>query len=75
MNSPQRGDFVEMDGLLAVVVATDEHPDVPHEHVGLWFGAPATKRVSEGGTGGANPEVSTVPVEYCTPTSNIEFTH
>jgi hypothetical protein len=27
-----------MDGLLAVVVATDEHPDVPDEHVGLWIG-------------------------------------
>ena len=75
MNSPQRGDFVEMDGLLAVVVATDEDPNVPEEHVGLWFGAPTTKRISEGGAGGTVPEVSTVPVGLCSPIRNIEFIH
>jgi hypothetical protein len=53
----RRGDFVELDGLLDVVVASAGEPDgagdlVPEDHVALWFGAPPTKRVSEGGEGG-----------------------
>ena len=75
MNPTQKGDFVEMDGLLAVVVATDDDPNVPEEHVALWFGVTDTKRISEGGTGGAIPEVSTVPAEYCSPINKIGLIH
>ena len=75
MTTPRIGDFVEMDGLLAVVIATEDDPNVPDEHVGLWFGDPTAKRISEGGTGGATPEVFTVPVEYCSQAPNIHFTH
>ena len=70
-----KGDFVEMDGLIAVVVATDEDPNVPEDHVGLWFGAPHTKRISQGGSGGHVPDVSTVPTDYCCPISTINFSH
>ena len=64
----QRGDFVESDGLLAVVVATEgdevdtvEGTDkVPEGHVAVWFGDPQAKRISEGGSGDSTPEVWTL---------------
>ena len=43
-----KGDFVEMDGLIAVVIAMEDDPNVPEDHIALWFGLPATKRISEG---------------------------
>jgi hypothetical protein len=61
----QRGDLVEIDGLLAVVVRVDGDEGVPEEHVMLWFGEPPTTRVSKGGPGGAVPIVHTVPLQYC----------
>jgi hypothetical protein len=61
----QRGDFVELDGLLAVVVGTDADGRAPEDHVALWFGDPRGERVSKGGAGGLRPEVWTVPSEYC----------
>ena len=61
----RRGDIVELDGLLAVVTAVEGDPEVPKGHVTLWFGEPRCKRKSEGGIGGARPEVCTVPEEYC----------
>ncbi|MEG3439476.1 hypothetical protein V0288_20280 [Pannus brasiliensis CCIBt3594] len=61
----ERGDFVEFDGLLAVVVGTDGDGRAPEGHVALWFGDPEGQRVSEGGTGGSRPEVLTVPIDYC----------
>ncbi len=67
MNRWRRGDFVELDGLPAVVVGTEEDPEVPEGHVTLWFGEPRGKRLSEGGTGGLRPEVWTVPAECCAP--------
>jgi hypothetical protein len=59
------GTIVEMDGLLAVVVAEPGDEGIPEDHVALWFGSPQTIRASQGGTGVAEPEVWTVPVEYC----------
>jgi hypothetical protein len=55
-----------MDGLLAVVVAEVGEEGVPEDHVALWFGHPQAIRTSEGGTGGTEPEIWTVPTEYCT---------
>lgn len=63
----QRGQLVELDGLLAVVVGIDADPWVPEGHVALWFGEPRTIRKSQGGPGGLTPEVWTIPAEYCTP--------
>ena len=75
MSSFKIGDFVEMDGLLAVVVATEECSNVPEDHLGLWFGDPKTTRISEGGLGGSTPEVWTVPAEYCKQVDRIDFSH
>ena len=71
----KRGDFVEFDGLLAVVVGTFEDGMAPEEHVALWFGFPQGTRRSEGGHGGLTPEVWTIPYEYCEPALPPEIKH
>ena len=63
----ERGDIVEFDGLLAVVVGTTADDNTPEDHLALWFGDPRGKRLSEGGYGGLQPEVWTVPSESCQP--------
>jgi hypothetical protein len=60
----KRGDLVELDGLLAVVVGLEGDLNVPEDHVAVWFGDPRCKRKSEGGTGGKQPEIWVVPAEY-----------
>jgi hypothetical protein len=75
MNTFERGQFVEKDGLLAVVVGISGDKDVPDEHLALWFGDPFSKRISEGGSGGRSPEVWTVPAEYCTAASAPVIRH
>lgn len=65
MSSWQRGDLVESDGLLAVVVGVEGESGIPAGHVALWFGEPRCVRVSEGGVGGRRPEVWTVPADLC----------
>ena len=59
------GDFVELDGLLAVVVGTFESGCAPEDHLALWFGEPSAIRKSQGGAGNLEPQVWTVPSEYC----------
>jgi hypothetical protein len=71
----QRGAFVELDGLLAVVTAVEGDAGVPEGHVALWFGDPRCRRKSEGGTGGHRPEVWTVPEEYCLPAAEPVARH
>ena len=75
MRKWQRGDFVEFDGLLAVVVGAPGDPEVPEDHVMLWFGEPRGRRRSEGGTGAGRPEVCTVPAEYCQPSPEPILSH
>ena len=71
----KRGDLVELDGLLAVVVGIDGDPNVPEEHVALWFGDPRCVRRSEGGSGGLQPEVWTVPAEYLVAAAGAIYQH
>jgi hypothetical protein len=66
MGEWEKGQLVELDGLLAAVVGTDEDAWVPEDHVALWFGDPQSVRKSQGGPGGLQPELWTVPAEYCT---------
>ena len=40
MSRWRRGDLVELDGLLAVVVGVESDAEVPDGHVALWFGEP-----------------------------------
>jgi len=65
MSRYRKGEFVQFDGMPAVVVGIDSDDDVPEEHVTLWFGEPKATRVSEGGSGSVQAEVWTVPEYYC----------
>jgi hypothetical protein len=69
------GTFVEMDGLLAVIVGVSGDEGVPDEHVALWFGDPRGDRVSQGGIGGLNPEVWTVPQDLISPAQAPIYKH
>lgn len=60
----RRGDLVEIDGLLAVVVGVAGEPGVPEDHIAVWFGDPHCVRKSLGGVGGQQPEIWTVPAQY-----------
>ena len=71
----QRGDLVELDGVLAVVTSIAGDPGVPDDHIAVWFGDPRCKRKSEGGTGGASPEIWTVPEEYFVAAAPPVFKH
>jgi hypothetical protein len=75
MSEWSRGEFVELDGLLAVVVGVPGDPGIPDEHLGLWFGDPRTVRRSEGGVAGSAPEVLTVPQELCVAAPAPIFKH
>lgn len=68
VNPWQHGALVEFDRLLAVVVGLPSDPDVPADHLGLWFGHPQAVGISAaGGSGGEHAEVWTVPQHLCTP--------
>jgi hypothetical protein len=75
MASWARGDLVELDGLLAVVVGVEGDENVPEDHVALWFGEPSCVRRSQGGPGGQTPLVYTVPAEYCTRAKPPSWNH
>ena len=70
-----RGELVTLNGQLAVVVGIEGDPDVPEEHVALWYGKSETARISEGGSGDAVPIAYTVPEEYCKKAPRPEMRH
>lgn len=71
----RRGDLVELDGLLAVVVGLAGDPNVPEDHVAVWFGDPRCVRKSQDGSGGQRPELWTVPAEYFVPAAEPNWNH
>lgn len=70
-----RGDFVELDGLLGVVVGVEGEASVPDDHLAVWFGTPQTTRISEGGTGRHRPEVWTAPKNDFSPAAAPIYRH
>lgn len=60
-----KGDFVRIDGINAVVVATEEDDDIPEGHIAVFFGSEIAKRESEGGQGNGRPQVWIVPADVC----------
>ena len=66
------GDFVEMDGLIGVVVKLE---DCPEDHIAVWFGMENQKRKSEGSENVITPEVWTIPTEYFKKTDNMKVLH
>jgi hypothetical protein len=75
INPWQHGALVEFDRLLAVVVGLPGDPNVPADHLGLWFGHPQAVGVSVGGSGGEHPEVWTVPQHLCAPAAQPVVKH
>ncbi len=61
----QKGDFVRIDGINAVVVGTEEDNDIPEGYIAVFFGSEIAKRESEGGEGNERPEVWVVPIDAC----------
>ena len=54
-----KGDMIEMDGLLGVVVGAEDD-GAPEDHLMVWFGEPRTTRASQGGATGT-PPIATIP--------------
>lgn len=77
MNRLAKGDFVEIDGLVAVVVGTDNEPSVPEDHVLLWYGEPNQVRKSECPDAYKimEPIAYLVPAEYCTNPLTAKIEH
>jgi len=75
MHHWQRGNLVELDGLLGAVVGVAGDDNVPEDHVAVWFGTPNCVRVSDGGTGRLSPEVWTVPEDTLQPAQPATWKH
>ncbi|MBV9849892.1 MAG: hypothetical protein JO250_09490 [Armatimonadetes bacterium] len=71
----RRGDFVELNGRVAVVVGVEGDPDVPEEHVALWFGEASDQRATGEDPAAGPPQVWTVPAEYCRPGPRPVYRH
>lgn len=71
----QRGDIVEVDGILGAVVQVTGEVGVPDDHVVIWFGEPRGIRISEGGPGRTIPEVWTIPADLCIPARASKVNH
>ncbi len=71
----QRGDIVEVDGILGTVVQVTGEAGVPDDHVVIWFGEPRGTRISEGGSGQTIPEVWTIPADVCIPAKTAKVNH
>jgi hypothetical protein len=59
-----RGDFVEVDGALGVVVGVAGEQQVPEEHLAIWFGVDKPSSAAQEEHGVGCPEVWTIPQEY-----------
>lgn len=70
------GDFIELNGLLAVVVGIiPDEGSALDDHIAIWFGAESQKRISQRGVANEIPEVRTVPADYCKTARPPVFRH
>jgi hypothetical protein len=60
----KRGDIVALNGELAVVVGIEGDPDVPEDHIAVWFGGTRVEPNRVQDTGRKSPEIWAVPAEY-----------
>jgi hypothetical protein len=67
-----RGDLVEIEGRIAVVVGTAQDGGAPEDHIAVWFGDPKTAR---GDKGSVTPEVWTIPEECFTKAKEPKVLH
>jgi len=71
MSAFQKGDFVVLHGSVAAVVGLPGDPEVPPEHVALWFGEAS----SSNGSVSTQAIAWTVPIDYCSPAPKPEYRH
>ena len=64
----KRGDLVRINGKLAAVVGVPGDPNVPEDHVALWYGNDLHSEAPR-------PVVWTVPIEYCNHAGASQFEH
>lgn len=69
MNSHKIGQFVTVGRDMGVVIGLPSDPNVPEEHLAIWYGQTEEK------DGTIVPRVRTVPEEYCIPVSEILYYH
>ena len=73
----QIGRFIELDGLVGVVVGVPNETavSIAENHLAVWFGLEAQKRISEGGKGTTVPKVWIVPLTACKPAQSPLYLH
>lgn len=64
----KRGDFIQLNNQLGVVVGTDSDGVAPEDHVAVWFG-------NSNDSEDRQPEVWTIPTQYCIPATAPIFKH
>lgn len=60
----KRGDLVENNGLLEVVVGGYGDNHVPEDHIAIWYGSNTTTSSTQKEESALVPEIWTVPQEY-----------
>ena len=60
-----KGDIVDFEGLLGVIIDTDESGDLSKGHVTVWFGEQRSTKTSDGEEGNQAPVVYNMPARYC----------
>ena len=63
MNVFDKGDFVRVDGVNAVVVATDDDFGIPEGYIAVFFGTDPQNRESLGGAKNSPPKVFVMPMD------------
>ncbi len=63
MNVFDKGDFVRVDGVNAVVVATDDDFGIPEGYIAVFFGTDPQKRESKGESENLPPKVFIMPMD------------
>lgn len=60
------GQFVRVGNDLGIIASLSDHPNVPEDHVGVWYGERNEANL---------PKVRTVPQEYCELVDDVEYYH
>lgn len=66
MNPLKIGQFVTVGNDLGIIVGLANDPEIPEEHLGIWYG-----QETEDG----KPKARTVPEEYCIPVEEVSYHH
>ncbi len=65
MTNLKKGQFVQVDNAIGVIVFLELENSVPEDHLGIWYGEFSDN----------TPKYRTVPAEYCKLVSSIKSYH